>query len=124
MKLLDTSAWVEYFRGSVQGEYVKTSLTPKVYTSAITLAEIIPWFKKRKIDISWGISHIKKNSIIIPLRESVLVESGYIYAGLRKSRKKIAMIDVIIYMSAQLHGLMFLTKDTDFRRLPGVELMV
>ncbi|MBI2147777.1 PIN domain-containing protein [Candidatus Woesearchaeota archaeon] len=123
MKLLDTSAWVEYFKGSTMGEAVKRELSKEAATSAITLAEISSWFTKNKGDVSVAIEHIKRNSIIIGLEEDILVESGKLYINLRSSRTKIGLIDAMIYMTAQIHGLSLLTSDSDFRGLPQVEML-
>lgn len=123
MKLLDTSAWIEYFRGSTQGEIVKMELSKEAATSAITLAEISQWFTKNNSDVSVAIEHIKRNSILIELEEDILVESGKLYVKLRPTRAKIGLIDAIIYMTAQIHGLSLLTSDSDFQGLPQVEML-
>ena len=43
MKLLDSSAWVEYFKGTPTGSNVKKILEEGAATSAISLAEIAKW---------------------------------------------------------------------------------
>jgi predicted nucleic acid-binding protein len=123
MRLFDTSAWIEFFEGTNKGEYVK-SLFSGSFTSAITLAEICAWYEKNDKNPASAIAKIKKISMIIPVHEEALINAGFVYSQLRKQRKKIGLIDAIIYVTSQLHGLVLLTKDTDFRRLPGVELVV
>lgn len=124
MKLLDTSAWVEYFKGTEKGSIVRTILAENtVYTSAITLAEITKWLSENNLDSGLPIRQIKINSVIIPLEEPILIESGRRYVLLRGVRPKIGLIDTIIYVSADLHALTLVTGDLDFRGLPHVEML-
>ena len=124
MKLLDTSAWVEYFKGSEKGEKVKTILAEhQIYTSAITFAEISKWLSENNISPDFAIEQIKINSIIISLEEPILIESGTRYTPLRKIKPKIGLIDTIIYVSAILHDLTLVTRDYDFQGLTNVEMI-
>ena len=124
MKLLDTSAWVEYFKGSEKGVVVKQILeVSEVYVSALTLAEISRWVYENGGDVLFAIENIKKNAVVLPLEDSILVESGIQYVNLRKIKKKISMIDVIIYVTSAVHGLVLVPGDSDFKGLMGVELI-
>lgn len=124
MKLLDTSAWIEFFKGSAAGAKVMSILEKEqVYTGAITFAEIARWAQDADVSVSRVVEHIKKNSVVIQLEEPILVESGRQYAKLRKIKAKMGMIDVIIYFSALVHGLDVLTTDPDFKGLPSVEVL-
>ncbi|HLC97989.1 MAG TPA: PIN domain-containing protein [Candidatus Nanoarchaeia archaeon] len=124
MKLLDTSAWVEYFKGSEKGRKVlKVLEEEEVYTSAITFAEITRWVVDNRGNVDSVLSLIRRNSVIIQLEEPILVESGKIYGQLRKIKKSIGLIDVIIYISALLHGLELVTGDYDFHGLPAVVMI-
>lgn len=124
MKLLDTSAWVEFFKGSPLGREVKGIIAgEQVYTSAITLAEITRWVFDNNGDVRFALQQIHENSIIIPVEEPILVESGLRYTALRNRNKKMGLIDVIIYITALLHGLELLTTDHDFKGLPFVILL-
>ncbi len=122
--LFDTSAWIEFFKGTDKGAKVKDILeNQEVYTSAISLAEITKWCVESGLDISVILSHVRRNSIIIEVEDDILIRSGEIYGELRKISSKISLIDVIIYVSATTHGLFLLTTDTDFRKLPMVEML-
>ena len=124
MKLLDTSAWVEYFKGSEKGRKVlKVLEEEEIYTSAITFAEITRWVVDNRGNVDSVLSLIRRNSVIIQLEEPILVESGKIYGQLRKIKKSIGLIDVIIYISALLHGLELVTGDYDFHGLPAVVMI-
>lgn len=124
MKLLDTSAWVEYFKGSEKGKRVRAILAEsQTYTSAITFAEISKWLSENHLPLEIAIAQIKKNSIIIDLEENLLIESGRQYVFLRKIKLKTGLIDTIIYVSAILHDLTLITGDFDFQGLTGVEII-
>lgn len=124
MRLIDTSAWVEYFKGTPKGKKVKAMIAEgETYTSAITLAEITKWFNENNLPVEIALHQIKTNSILIPVEEEILIESGKLYTHLRKRKPKIGLIDVIIYSSALLHDLTLITKDSDFSGLPKVEMI-
>ena len=124
MKLLDTSVWIEYFKGSESGLIIKKIIEEnEVYTSAITIAEISKWFSENGKDNGTALKQLKNNSITLYPNEEILVESGKKYTGLRKINKKIGMIDVIIYISSQLYNLELITKDLDFKNLPNVKII-
>lgn len=124
MKLLDTSVWVEYFKGTDKGKKIKIMLAePQIYASAITFAEISKWLSENNISPEMAIEQIKVNSIIIDVEEAILIESGKRYVSLRKIKPKIGLIDTIIYISAILHGLTLVTGDFDFQGLLKVEMI-
>lgn len=124
MKLLDTSAWVEYFKGSEKGRKVASFLEEEpCFTCALTLAEISRWFVENNHDIDFAVEQIKQNSVLIMFEEKVLVEAGKNYPSLRKISKAISMIDVIIFITAYFHELTLITTDSDFRNLQGVEML-
>ncbi len=124
MILLDTSAWIEFFNGSTTGEKVKQLLSSETsYTSAISIAEVAKWAKQNGKDVDTYNEALKINSQIIPLEEYILKEAGMAYLELRKISEDIGMIDVIIYTTAQFHGLELITQDSDFKNLPGVKML-
>ncbi|MDP3742143.1 MAG: PIN domain-containing protein [Candidatus Micrarchaeota archaeon] len=124
MILLDTSAWIEFFNGSESGKRVKQLLASEAsYTSAISIAEVAKWAKQNGKDVEAYNEALKTNSQIISLEEYILKEAGIKYLELRKISKDIGMIDVIIYTTAQLHGLELITHDSDFKNLNGVKML-
>ena len=120
--LLDTSAWVEYFQATEKGSIIKSFFENNeiVYTCNITIAEISVWCQKNKKDVSGFVELIKKLSKLLELSEDTLIESGRIYNEQRKINGKIGLIDCIIYSAAQIHGLILLTKDNDFKDMNDV----
>ena len=123
MKLLDSSAWVEYFKGSEKGLKVKELLQERTATSAISLAELAFWFEKEGQDFIPALKNIQKNNVIISVEEEILISSGKLCFRLRKIRNKIGIIDCIIYSTAVTHGLTLVSTDSDFQGLPSVEIL-
>lgn len=123
--LLDTSCWVEYFKGTEKGKKIKGLMEKQevFYTCPITIAEISVWCHKNNKPLQDFITSIKKLSVMLDMSEDILAESGKIYHEERKSNGKIGLIDCIIYATAQIHGLILLTKDTDFRNLKDIKML-
>lgn len=76
MIVFDTSAWVEFFKGTEKGARVKKVLEKEeVYTSAISFAEITKWCVENGLELSLILNHVHCNSIIITLEEDILIEA-------------------------------------------------
>ena len=124
MKVLDTSAWIEYFKGTEKGAKVKCILAEEVVgTSVLTLAEMAKWCVETKSDWDKVIIQIKANSNLIPVEELILIEGGKLYPQLRKIKTKIGLIDVLIYVSTIFHEAELVTSDTDYAGLASVLML-
>lgn len=123
--LLDTSCWIEYFEATEKGKKIKGRMEKQevFYTCPITIAEISVWCHKNKKTSKDFIDSIKKLSIILDLSNDALEESGRIYNEERKKNGKISLIDCIIYATAQIHSIILLTKDEDFKGLKDVQIL-
>jgi len=122
--LFDTSAWIEYFKGTEKGQMVSNLIKNKsIYTCPITLAEISNWSHKNSEGPAQRINIIKSFSSVLELNEQILVLSGRFYAEQRKRNGKISLIDAIIYTTAKIHGLVLLTADGDFENLSSVDFL-
>ncbi|MFA4820142.1 MAG: PIN domain-containing protein [Candidatus Aenigmatarchaeota archaeon] len=123
--LLDTSCWIEYFKGTGKGEKLKERMENQevFYTCPITIAEISVWCHKNNKLPKDFITSIKKLSVMMDMSEDILAESGRIYHEERKRNGKIGLIDCMIYATAQMHELVLLTKDTDFKNLKDVKIL-
>ena len=122
--LLDTSAWVEFFIGSVKGKRVKEVLDKDdCYTSIVSLAEVANWALKENIEVLSLVNTIKQLSNIIGLDEDITVLAGKLNFERKKVNKKWGMLDSFIFASGSIYELKILTKDNDFRDLPNVEML-
>lgn len=123
--LIDTSAWVEYFKGTQKGLKVKEHLKTEkeIFTNPLTIAELSQWADKNQLDVKSILTFVYDNSEILELSRDLFEWAGKRYNILRSSKQKISMIDVIIYVSALTYGFSVLTTDTDFAGLPFVEML-
>ena len=125
MLLADTWAWVELFRGTEKGAKVRELLKQHatVYTSMVSVAEISQWADKYNLRSESIFSELDKLTAYLEVDFHLLKTAGKKYNELRKQKKDIGMIDVIIYTTALAHGITLLTGDTDFKGLPGVQML-
>ena len=118
-KLLDSSVWLGYFFDNKYKNVVETDA--QIYISILSLFEIKKRLLIRKIkreEIDEKIAFIKKKSLIINISNKVVEKAADISV-----EKEIPSIDSIIYASAKLNNLIFLTLDNDFRGLEDVEVL-
>lgn len=122
--LIDSWAWIEYFKGSAAGEEVKELLEnsqDKVIVSAVNIAEVYNSFlrdhsppdNKRYAEASR--KAIKQRSYVYEVDEEIAVDSAKI-----KHEKKWGLGDSIIYATAKREGAKVLTGDPHFRGLKDV----
>lgn len=114
--LLDTYAWVEFFRGTKKGAKVKEVLEQEFcYTCIISLAEITKWCLKNNLTVIKYIEAIQQASVIIPLSNAICALAGKICFETKKEIKDFGMMDALILATAQASGLKVLTGDKHFR---------
>jgi predicted nucleic acid-binding protein len=113
--LLDTYAWVEYFRGTEKGGEVKNLLAKEqCFSCAISLAELSQWVESENLGEKKVIETVKKLSIIINLDNDLLEAAGKLNYHMKKTAKNFGMIDAIILATAKAYGLKIVTGDRHF----------
>lgn len=119
--LLDTSAWIEYFIGSKQGEAVNNYLNNnEIITSIVSLLELSYKADKEKWNIKDYLNFIKLKSEIIGIKESSILEFGAIYNKSRTKQKDFGFADAIILLTALSEKAQILTKDYHFKNFDNV----
>ena len=122
--LVDSWAWIEYFKGSEAGEKVKELLEnsqEKVVVSLIIIAEVYNSFlrdysppnNKRYAEASR--KAMKQRSYVYDVDEEIAVDSAKV-----KHEKKWDLGDSIIYATAKREGAKVLTGDSHFKGLKDV----
>jgi predicted nucleic acid-binding protein len=119
--VIDTWAWVEYFRGSEVGRRAKDHIEKCVnFTPTIVLAEM-----KRKF-VEWGrsdfeekLEFMRRHSTLIPLDESAATLAGEIRAN--PPVKGMGIVDCILLAASRLYGAKIVTGDPHFRMLTQVD---
>lgn len=124
--LFDTSAWIEFFQGTEKSKKVENMLkTEENFTSIVTFAEIVNWCLKNRIEdkIKDYVQGIKKGSKILELNEDIVIVAGKLNYERKKIIKNWGMLDSFIVATSLLYNLKILTKDTQFKDLPNVEML-
>lgn len=122
--LVDSWAWIEYFKGTLAGEKVKELLEnsqDKIIVSTVNIAEVYNSFLR---DYSYpdndryakaSRSAMKQRSYICEVDEMIAVDSAKI-----KHEKKLGLGDSIIYATAKREEAKVMTGDPHFRGLNDV----
>jgi len=117
--LIDSWAWIEYFRGTEAGararEWIEGS--EKAVISTINVAEVYRWIllsydeavaeEKRRV--------MKKRCFTVPVTEAIAVEAAKI-----RMEKGFGLGDAIILATARQEDARILTGDSDFREAADV----
>ncbi len=112
--LIDSWAWIEYFKGSRSGEKVRKYVEggEKAVISTINIAEVYRWIlrfydekvAKEKVEV------MKERCFVIPVDEEIAIMGAKI-----KHEEKMGLGDAIIYATAKKENAILLTGDTDFK---------
>ena len=126
--VVDTYAWIEYFRGSRIGEKVKEYLIQAdyAYTPTIVLAEIARKYIREGMDLSVvekRLEIIEEVSTIIGIDHKIALEAGKAYVELLQYSKKQqlktvpGLADAIVLATARILKAKVLTSDKHFKNL-------
>jgi len=121
--IIDTSAWIEFFRGSEEGELVRDFMIEvqnkpiTCYTPTIVIAEL----KKKYVDFGYSseqfvdaLDKIKYLSSINNISEEVAIEGGKLRGESEESG--ISLIDCILLAMARVNSnCKVLSKDTHIK---------
>jgi predicted nucleic acid-binding protein len=124
--ILDTYAWIEFFKGSERGKKVEDILKKeRCYTSAVSLAEIVEWCFKNNLEqkIEEYVVKIKNGTLVIFLGDIISTLAGKLNYERKKKIRGWGMLDSFILASANLNNLKILTGDKHFRDLPNVIML-
>ena len=119
-KFLDTSAWVDYFEGSIKITKIVDS-DADLATSAISFLEMRRKLLREKvsIDVVHKIMDFMENRASVSDVTQEIAQSAADYSY----NQKLHAVDAVIYASAQLVNAVLLTADFDFKGLPGVDFI-
>lgn len=121
--IIDTYAWIEYFKGSVRGKKAKPIIENSIsITPTIVLAEIkkkfVDW---RRMDFEEKLNFIRSRSTIVPLDESNAILAGEIRAT--SNIQGIGIVDCILLALSKNLGAKVVSGDPHFKGLPEVEFI-
>lgn len=123
--VLDTYAWIEYFRGTEEGEKVRGYVenSSDILTPAIVIAELSDKYKRTGKEQEWEIRRhfIKIQSEISDLDFETAENGGKLKWELREENKEVGLADSIILSHVLEHDRKLLTGDEDLTFRPEVE---
>jgi len=122
--LLDTGAWIEYFRGSKRGIAVRALLADgAVITADSTLAELCTVAAQYGENFPLMLATIQRHGTLQEIYLNLWIEAAAAKMRRRKTHQKFGLIDGILLAVQQVTGATIVTTDTDFSGLPNVLLL-
>lgn len=121
--IVDSYAWVEYFKGSSEGNIVNNALEEyeTVYTPVNVLAEVCEFFKKQNKDFEYAREVIESNSEIYKFSDDEWLESIDKKIEMRKSGiKNFGIMDAMVMVCAENTNGKIITGDPHFKSIEGV----
>lgn len=118
MRVVDTSAWIEWLLGSSVGEALQPQLPPagEWLVPTIVQLELFKWYSRERSEeeAEWVIARSQR-LIVVPLDDAIAVEAAKLCLD-----HKLSTSDAVIYATARLQDSDLLTCDAHFEGLPGV----
>ena len=119
--IIDSYAWVEYFRGTKEGAAAKEYIEKKSNaTCSITIAELAEKYRRENKDFLEDYTFIVSKSRIIDLSGDIALAAGEINFENKKKIKNWGMSDAIILATARMFNAKVVTGDEHFRNLKEV----
>lgn len=120
--LFDTYAWIEYFRGSKEGETVKGYVESDVavFTPTIVIAELSDKYRRAGKDEEWEENRrriVELRSQIVNLSLNSADTAGKIKKDMRKRHSDFPLADGMILATTREMGCTVLTGDKHIRNL-------
>ena len=119
--MVDTSAWVDFFRGTSKTADAVSKLIEKGQATicGVISYELIQGAKSD--DEAFNLSAVLSALNYIELTSDLWIRAGNISSGLRRKGITLPMSDLLIGAIALEHGLEVLTTDEHFASIPGLK---
>lgn len=115
--VIDSYAWIEYFRGSPSGEKARQFIEKgSSATASITLAELQEKYLREKwTTFEPDLRFITTKSSVAPIDREISVSAGRINYENKKKIKNWGMADSIILATARVYSAKVVTGDPHFK---------
>lgn len=121
--VIDSYAWVEYFRGTKEGRIAKDYIENKdCATSSITIAELSEKYKRENKDFEEDFNFVISKTKIFELTIEIALVAGQMNYENKGRIKGWGMSDSIILATAKLLNARVVTGDEHFRNLNAIML--
>lgn len=118
MRVVDTSAWIEWLVGSPLGKKLAKELPDQAQSVVPTIVqlELSKWLMRELGEerADQVIAYTQK-CLVVPLDTRIALLASDLHRQF-----KLATADAIVYATAREHGADLLTCDSQFEKLPGV----
>ena len=124
--VLDTYAWVEYFRGSPAGKRVKSLLeSHALATPFLVIAELADFYEREKVTgFEKDLQFIEAKTTLLTFGKEVAIQAGKTKNEMRKKgRKQFGLADALILEIARSLQAKLVTGDTHFKGLEEIEFL-
>jgi predicted nucleic acid-binding protein len=121
MRLVDTSAWIEWLIDSKPGKKLATELPSRGQWLVPTIVqhELAKWLTREVgEDKADQVIAFTQTCVVADLDTPIALSAAEIAA-----QRKLATADAVVYATALMHGADLLTCDRHFKGLPGVLFM-
>ena len=119
--VIDSYAWVEYFRGSEEGKAAKEYIENKnCATPTIVIAELSEKYKRENKNFEDDFSFIISRTKITALNTEIALMAGEKNHENKKTIKNWGMSDSIILATAKMLNAKVVTGDEHFRNLNAI----
>lgn len=117
--VIDSYAWIEYFRGSSSGQKAKEFIERgSATTSAITLAELQEKYLREKWDsFELDLKFMTTKTSVIMIDQQISILAGRLNYENKKRIKNWGMADSIVLATARIFTATVVTGDPHFRDL-------
>jgi predicted nucleic acid-binding protein len=118
---VDSSGWLEVFRGGPHAERVERLLADpaEIVTPTVALYEVYKVLKREDSEEKTlqAVAQMLKTNVVA-LSETLALEAADV-----SLEHSLAMADAIVYATARAHGAELVTADSDLEGLPGVTFL-
>ena len=121
MRLVDTSAWIEYLTNSALGTALASELPDRTQWLVPTMVqlELAKWLTREVgEDKADRVIAFTETCVVADLDTAIALSAADLCA-----RHRLATADAIVYATALAHGADLLTCDRHFEKLPGVRFI-
>ena len=121
MRVVDTSAWIEWLAASPAGAILAAEIPPQEawLVPTIVQLELAKWLNREAgDDKSDQVTAFASMCVVVPLDTRIALAAAELCV-----RHRLATADAIVYATALLHDADLLTCDAHFDGLPGVVLI-
>ncbi len=113
--VLDTYAWIEYFKGSKAGRKIRRKIEgQRNITPTVVLAEMNKRYTDmERTDFYERLTFIHSRSLILPLDERTAISAGHIRSKI--GVKDMGLVDCVLLAVARHYNVKVLTGDGHFK---------